>query len=97
TRSRVNVARQVKQKVGIELLMHPAQSPNLNALEGVWDIIKQRLRSVAYEDIEQLKAIAQEAWQNITQEQIQARINEIPERIKILASGDGRRIRSKLW
>jgi transposase len=44
TRSRDNVAKQLKDKAGIKLLIHPAQSPNLNPIEAIWGIIKQRIR-----------------------------------------------------
>jgi hypothetical protein len=44
TRSKNNVAYQAKKASHLALLIHPAQSPDLNPQEGIWNLIKQRLR-----------------------------------------------------
>lgn len=38
------LAQEYKEAYGIQNLIHPTQSPNLNPIEGIWSIIKQRLR-----------------------------------------------------
>ncbi|KAF2839856.1 hypothetical protein M501DRAFT_933278, partial [Patellaria atrata CBS 101060] len=44
TRSTNNACYKAKLASGVQLLDHPAQSPYLNPIEGIWNIIKQRLR-----------------------------------------------------
>jgi transposase len=97
TRTAVNYAREAKKKANIETLWHPAQSPDLNASEGIWNIIKQRMRSIPWTSQEQLKQLAQDTWRGIDQDSIRARISDIPDRCELLADGNGSRLRNKLW
>ncbi|KAF1988130.1 hypothetical protein K402DRAFT_374834 [Aulographum hederae CBS 113979] len=92
-----NLAYQAKKEAGIEPSKHTPESPDLNATEGLWSVIKQRLRDVEYRDEEDLMNKANEAWRNITQAEIRARFDDLPRRCRILAKGDGERIRNKLW
>ncbi|KAF1981363.1 hypothetical protein K402DRAFT_386651 [Aulographum hederae CBS 113979] len=97
TRSADSLAYQAKKEAGIELLKHPPESPDLNATEGLWNIVKQRLRDVEYRNEEDLMDQANNAWRSITQAEIRARFDDLSRRCKILAKGDGRRIRNRLW
>src|SRR5256885_13932524 len=40
TRSKNNVARKLKETNFIKILRYPAQSPDLNPTEGIWNILK---------------------------------------------------------
>jgi hypothetical protein len=78
-------------------LVHPPQSPDLNPTEGVWNILKQRIRKRSWKNIEEYKAICQDEWDKITIEEIRACIIEMPDRCKRLVKTGGAPIKSDLW
>jgi hypothetical protein len=56
TKSSNNVAIIAKRASGVLLLKHPAQSPDLNPVEAIWNIIKQRLRGGSWKTVAEFKA-----------------------------------------
>lgn len=97
TRSELNVAKQLKDSNWITALVHPAQSPDLNPIEAVWNILKQRVRRQRWDNLAQLKEVLQDEWSKIGMEEIRARIAEMPSRCRILANSDGSLVKSSLW
>lgn len=97
TRSLRNPCRRLKINANLELLIHPAQSPDLNPIEGVWEIIKQRLRGGSWQTIEQFREAILREWRHVTQDEIRRRIREMPWRCRKLCTNNGDRIRSNLW
>ncbi|KAF2422354.1 hypothetical protein EJ08DRAFT_596949, partial [Tothia fuscella] len=75
----------------------PPQSPDLNPIEAVWQIIKQRLRGRKWKTVAEFKAAIQRIYNGITLAQIRRRIAEMPWRCKRVQELEGGRIRSKLW
>ena len=55
TRSLQNPCRKLKINANLELLLHPAQSLDLNPIEGIWEIIKQRLRGGRWATVQEFK------------------------------------------
>lgn len=49
------LARGYKESYNVHNHKHPAQSPDLNPIEGIWNIIKQRLRRRAFDTNEDLQ------------------------------------------
>ena len=99
TRSENNVARKLKERNLIKTLRHPIQSPDLNPSEGIWNILKLRVRK-QYGDwrtINELKKMILKEQDKIILDEIRARIVEMPTRCKMLVDNDGERIKSKLW
>jgi crotonobetainyl-CoA:carnitine CoA-transferase CaiB-like acyl-CoA transferase len=88
------MAKQFKDNNWITVLIHPAQSPDLNPIEAIWAILKQRIRRRRWENMDQLKEVLQDEWSKITMQEVRARIAEMPARCKALANSDGQAIRS---
>jgi len=92
-----NPCQRLKRAADLQILIHPAQSPDLNPIEACWQIIKQRLRGGTWKTVEEFKAAIQREWDRITIAQIRRRIREMPWRCKRVQELKGARIRSALW
>jgi hypothetical protein len=91
------LAQRLKRDSWINTLSHPPQSPDLNPMEGIWNILKQRIRRHTWRSIEELKEVIQHEWSRITMEEVRARISEMPRRCKSLVKSGGGPIKSDLW
>ncbi|KAH6666704.1 hypothetical protein B0J14DRAFT_490939, partial [Halenospora varia] len=69
----------------------------LNLIEGIWNIIKQRVRRRMWRTMEEFKAIIQYEWDKITIQKIRTRIDEMLGRCKKLIKSGGGPIKSDLW
>ena len=96
-RSTNNLCACLKRDADILILVHPAQSPDLNPIEACWQIMKQRLRGGIWKTVAEFKAAIQAAWDSITIKEIRKRIREMPKRCKKVQQLEGHRIRSDLW
>ena len=92
-----NLAKSFKKEHNIELFKHPAQSPDLNPSEGVWNILKPRVRKREWHSMTELKRVILDEWDKITMDEIRARISEMPWRCKELIRTGGKPIKSALW
>jgi hypothetical protein len=81
----------------IPILIHPAQSPDLNSMEACWNILKQRVRKRLWHSLEEYKMVIQEEWAKITMAEVRARIAEMPERCRKVVEAKGLPIKSDLW
>jgi hypothetical protein len=91
------LARQLKTDNWIENLTHPPVSPDLNPQEGVWNILKQRVRKRVWHGLEELKEVIQDEWDKITIEEVRKRIADMPRRCKLLVETNGHPIKGLLW
>lgn len=97
TRSEYNVVQDFRRRKGIKSYWHPAQSPDLNPIEGVWLILKERVKRHYWYDIYQLKEIIRFEWSRITQDEIRSRIRDMPDRVNELIDTGGERIKGTKW
>ena len=91
------LAQEYKDARGIRNLAHPAQSPDLNPIEGIWAILKQRLRRRVFDSEEEMKEAVQEEWSKITMQEIRDRIADMPRRCAALIKSGGGPIRGNKW
>ena len=54
------LATQLKTSCCVDSLQRPLQSPDLNPKEGVWNILKRRVRRRSYDSIPELRTVLQE-------------------------------------
>jgi len=66
-------------------------------MEGVWNILKQRVRRRTWKNLEELKEVLQDEWSKIIMQEIRARISEMPQRCQDLIKSGGGPIKSELW
>jgi hypothetical protein len=92
-----SLATALKEDNWISTLTHPPQSPDLNPIEGIWCILKQRARQHTWTSLDELKKILQDEWDKITIEEIRERILEMPERCQRLVKTGGSPIKSTKW
>jgi DDE superfamily endonuclease len=85
-----NKCKQAKQRLGIKWEANPPESPDLNPIETIWRIVKQRLknRGPIFETSE-LKRAIQEEWDKITLGEIIKAIATMPDRVAALNSRNG--------
>ncbi|KAF7505508.1 hypothetical protein GJ744_000755 [Endocarpon pusillum] len=77
-----NKVKALKARLGIQWEMNPPNSPDLNPIETIWRIIKQRLKSrgVIFEEAVLRRAI-QEEWDKITLDEINRASSTMPDRV----------------
>jgi hypothetical protein len=90
---------QFKVKRGVLFYKHPPNSPDLNPIEGIWNIIKQRVKQYleTVHTIDNLKAALQAEWKQVKQEMVQERVAELPERLEQVFQHPRVRVKTALW
>jgi hypothetical protein len=75
----------------MEILPHPAQSPDLNPIEHVWMKLKVRIneREEVPKNVEQLWEALQEEWAKIDMEFINNLVHSMPDRVHAVYSAKG--------
>jgi hypothetical protein len=91
------LAHKLKETNSVFNLKHLAQSPNLNPIKAIWNIIKQRLRHRIFYSNEEVKEALQEEWSKVIMEEVRKRILEMPGRCARLTRNGGKAIKTALW
>lgn len=70
-------------------LYSPPQSPDLNIIEHVWEILDRKIRKHAISGAPMLKEKLQEEWQNITDEELENLAASMPRRLQAVIDAGG--------
>jgi hypothetical protein len=82
-----------KCKLGVRTESNCPESPDLNPIENIWRIIKQRLKSRGlFWHERELQLAIEEEWDKITLEEINTAIGTMPDRVKALEQSFGKPI-----
>lgn len=67
----------------IEVIDWPALSPDLNPIENLWGILVRRVYAEGrvFQSAEELKKVIEDEWSKITQEELKALVDSMPNRI----------------
>ncbi|CAK9829654.1 Transposable element Tcb2 transposase [Anthophora retusa] len=65
-----------------KVLHHPPQSPDLNPIENLWDLLDCNITTTPIKTKEELKIRLTEEWRRITQNYLSKVISNMPTRLK---------------
>ena len=76
------------ERKGIPLLPWPSQSPDLNPIEHLWEVMKQ-LENKPFKNIEELKEAIFETWNNVSRDIMQKLATSMPCRCSAVIAAHG--------
>ena len=72
-----------------QLILNAPYSPDLNAIEVIWAILKRRVRLLNPQDLCSLEAAIIEVWNQLTLTTINNLIQSLPKRVAYVAANGG--------
>ena len=85
------VTREYRKSLGMEELTWPAQSPDLNPIETLWHIMKQRIskRRHRINTIQEMETVIKEEWEKLSPEDWRKCIASMPQRMAAVIKAKG--------
>jgi transposase len=88
---RSKVAQRFRSAHCMEIIPHPAQSPDINPIEHVWKILKTNInnRAVIPINADEMWVAIQEEWQKIDMDIINNLVNSMPHHVEAVIEAKG--------
>lgn len=83
------VTQQFLQRNNINVLPWPANSPDLNPIEHIWDKLGRRVHQQNLTNLQDLENALQAAWNNLTPDVIRRYVNSMRRRIRAVLASQG--------
>ncbi len=70
------------KKLRVKMMDWPSMSPDLNPIEHLWGILKQKVEERKVSNIHQLRDVVMEEWKRTPVATCEALVNSMPKRVK---------------
>ncbi len=77
------------KKLRVKVMDWPSKSPNLNPIEHLWDILKQKVEERMVANISQLRDVIMEEWKRTPVATCEALVNSMLKRVKAVLENNG--------
>jgi len=74
---------------GIEILKWPAQSPDINPIEHLWDELDRQIPQIKRKSFQEYKQALHDIWEGICPARLQKLVESIPNRLKAIIDAKG--------
>ena len=74
---------------GISRVLQPPQSPDLNPVENVWDLLKDRVAEHSPETVDELKKWIRFEWDKLKKPEFLSTISSMPQRCQAVLDANG--------
>jgi transposase len=79
-----------KERISNKFHPHPAQSPDLNPIENVWQIVKAIVANYPItKSVEELEEQVLKAWRSVRPETVRNLIESMPRRVQAVVQAKG--------
>ncbi len=85
----VNDPKHTSKTLRVKVMDWPSMSPDLNTIEHLWGILKQKVEERKVSNIHQLRDVFMEEWKRTPVAICEALVNSMPKRLKAVLENNG--------